>query len=97
MGTGSYALFDSSVVFIRQLSDFPEPVADVITLQDNTTYFINSVVDIGVNRIVCGIKNTFIGLDRINNGITSTTTGDMFTCDSSSIAKTSLIFNNLTI
>lgn len=88
---------DSSLVIIRQLSDFPTPVADVITLDSYTTYQISGTIDIGINRIVCGIKNTILGLDRLNDVLLSSTTGNMITVDSSSVAKLSFITNTITL
>lgn len=82
---------------IRQLSDFPTPSGGVITLEDYNTYQISGTVDIGTNRIVCGIKNSFSGIDRMNDVLVYTGTGNMFTMDSSSVAKLSLIFQTMTL
>lgn len=82
---------------VRSLADFPAPVAGVITLADFTAYQINGLVDIGTNRIVCGIKNTVVGTDRQNDILVSSTPGNMFTMDSGVVPKLSLIFDNLTL
>jgi hypothetical protein len=81
---------------IKGLSDLPTPISGVITLEDNVTYQINGTVDIGTNRIECGIKNTIKGNDRQNDILISSTSGNMFTMNNSS-SKLSLIFDNLTI
>ena len=38
-------------VFVSQLSDFPTPVAGIITLEPDKTYVIGGNVDIGTNRL----------------------------------------------
>jgi hypothetical protein len=56
-------------VFVSQLSDFPAPVAGVITLEPDKTYNIGGAVDIGTNRIVVSANNAIVGknpqLDRL--------------------------------
>lgn len=84
-------------VTIASLSDFPTPVANVITLANNTTYLINGTVNIGNNRIVCGIANMFKGIDRTNDKLISTTTDAMISCDSTITAKTLVTLENLTL
>lgn len=63
---------------INKLSDFPAPVAGVITLQDSTSYYIKGVVNIGTNKIQTGKGNIITSPDRFNNVLISTTTGNMF-------------------
>lgn len=87
----------SSHIIVKRLSDFPTPVSGVITLANNTTYEINGTVDIGVNRIVCGIKNSFVGVDRVNDKLLSTTTGIMFDMDGTSGSKSNILFSDITI
>ena len=82
---------------IKSLSDFPTPVSNVITLPDSVSYLINGTVDIGVNRFSCGVKNSFIGQDRVNDKLISTTTGTMFTMDGTTTTKSNILFSNLTI
>ena len=84
-------------VIVKSLADFPSPIGNVITLQDNTTYLINGSVNIGINTIVAGVKNDIVGTDRNNDKIISTTTGTMFTVDSTIINKTILSFNEVTL
>ena len=66
-------------VFVSQLSDFPTPVAGVITLDNNKTYNIGGNVDIGTNRIVFSTKNSIIGKNPELDKIIYTGTGVMFT------------------
>lgn len=97
IASGSAWHLPTDVKTIKSLSDFPAPVGGVITLEDNTTYRIFGTVDIGTNTIVTGVKNTFIGLDRVNSKLTSSTTGVMFTMDSTTVVKSNILFSNLTI
>jgi len=84
-------------VIVQDLSDFPTPVSNVITLVDSMTYLINGTVDIGENRIVCAVKNSFIGQDRVNDKLIYTGTGTMFTMDGTTTTKSNILFDNLTI
>lgn len=84
-------------IVIRALADLPAPVAGVITLADNTNYEVNGTVNIGNNRIVCGIANSITGVNRQVDQIISTTTGDMFTVDSAVTPRGPLTFGNVTV
>lgn len=53
-----------NLIIVDSLSDFPTPVASVITLVDNKSYLIRGSVNIGTNRIVVGISNTIFGFDK---------------------------------
>lgn len=55
------ALFEKLVI-VNSLDDFPEPVGGVITLANDTAYFIDGSVGIGSNRIQCGIRATIFGV-----------------------------------
>ena len=59
---------------VKSVSDFPAPVSGNITLADSVAYIISGTVNIGNNKIVCGLKNTFIGTNRSADILTSTTT-----------------------
>jgi hypothetical protein len=61
-----------NVVFVASPSDFPTPVSGVITLEDNVTYFITTVVDLDGDRLVCGQNTTIIGGSSENCRIKST-------------------------
>lgn len=60
------------ISYITQLSDFPTPVAGVITLEDNKTYIVITDVDLLGNRIVCGQDNVIMGFSSENCSLTST-------------------------
>jgi hypothetical protein len=61
-----------NVVFVASPSDFPTPVSSVITLEDNVTYFITTVVDLVGDRLVCGANTTILGASSENCRILST-------------------------
>jgi len=75
-----------NVVKINSLADFPGPVGGVIELVTSPgariTYLIGSVfVDVGANRFTVTDGQVVIrGVHRTGSGITSSTTGTMFTC-----------------
>jgi hypothetical protein len=60
------------LVFVETTADLPTPVAGVITLADNTTYFFTTVIDLLGDRIVAGINTTIIGGSSENCRIKST-------------------------
>lgn len=53
--------FFNNVVVVKDINDFPSPVSSIITLKDNTAYFIDGSVNIGENRILCGLNNVLFG------------------------------------
>lgn len=61
-----------SLKFIQTAEDFPPSVGGVRTLENNTTYFITSVVDLLGGRLVCGQNTTIIGGSSENCRIKST-------------------------
>ena len=63
------------IVFVNNKSDFPAPVSNVITLQDNYTYFITGEVDLTGDRLVGGQNTTIIGGSSENCKIKSTGLG----------------------
>lgn len=82
---------------VKTVGDFPAAVADVITLVDDYTYEVSGTVNLGSARIVCGTRNIIRGFDRTNDKLTSTTTGALITCDSSSVAKSIITLESLTL
>lgn len=60
---------------IYQLSDFPTPIGNVITLLNNTAYLICASVNLGANRIVCGQNTVLCGLDSSISKLISTQSG----------------------
>lgn len=64
-----------NLVLISQKSDFPDPVANVITLEDNKTYEILTTVDLLGDRLVSGQNTTILGASSENCILTSTGLG----------------------
>jgi hypothetical protein len=60
------------IVFVSSPADLPDPVAGVITLADNVTYFFTTVVDLLGDRLVCGENTTILGGSSENCRIKST-------------------------
>ena len=71
----SYNPFLENIFFIEKKSDFPFPVAGVITLLDNVTYFITANIDLTGDRLVGGENTTLIGGSSENCTLTSTGLG----------------------
>lgn len=62
----------SVFVFVSSKSDLPAPIAGVITLSANYTYFFTNEVDLLGDRLVCGINTTILGASSENCRIKST-------------------------
>lgn len=77
-GTSKISNFDN-VVIVQSASDFPAPVAGVITLADNTLYSIGSNVSVGTDRFAIGDNTHIHGLEETLTMLTYTGTGNMFT------------------
>ena len=69
----------SSTIVVNQLSDFPTPVGDLITLADDTTYLISSSINLGANRFQMGDNTAVTGVSPFTASLASTTTGVLFT------------------
>jgi hypothetical protein len=62
----------NNIVFVGSKSDFPAPVANVITLVADVTYFITDHIDLTGARLVGAENTTIIGGSSENCTITST-------------------------
>lgn len=62
----------SEFVFVSEKTDLPLPVAGVITLEPNYTYFFTQTVDLTGDRLVCGQNTTILGGSSENCRIKST-------------------------
>lgn len=69
----------SNLVLVESLSDLPESVAGVITLQDDTIYQIIGTVDISTNRLITGSNTTIKGNSPSVDTLVSSTTGALIT------------------
>jgi len=65
-------LSNGNILFVGSVSDLPTPISDVITLEDNVTYFFTTTVDLLGDRLVCGVNTTLIGGSSENCRIKST-------------------------
>jgi hypothetical protein len=64
------ATVSTKTVLVNQLSDFPDPVSEVITLEEDTEYFLLNDVDLLTNRLVFSDKSTLRGSDSVNITLT---------------------------
>jgi hypothetical protein len=64
-----------NVVFVSEKSDFPTPVAGVVTLLDGYTYIITTTVDLTGDRLVCGGVVNLFGTSSETSYLTSTGLG----------------------
>lgn len=87
----------SNHVVIKSALDFPTPdINGFIQLVDSTTYQITGIVSGGF-KFLCGVKSSFVGIDRVNDKLLSTTTGTMFTMDGTTTTKSNILFGDITI
>ncbi len=68
----------SLIKVVTALSDLPDPVAGVIQLVDNVTYWFQALVNVGTNQIQFGVSNTIFGFDKSDSGIIYTGVADLF-------------------
>lgn len=62
----------TNLIFVEVLTDLPTPVAGVINLADNLTYFFTTEIDLLGSRIVAGVNTTILGASSENCRIKST-------------------------
>lgn len=82
LGSGAWttsAVATENLKFVSSLDDLPEPVAGVITLEDNTVYFQTGAIDVSTNTFVLGVNCTYRGSASIGTVLSSSTTGTLFT------------------
>jgi hypothetical protein len=65
----------NTFVLVDDISNLPNAVAGVITLEDNYTYYITSTIDLLGNRLVGGSNTTILGSSSENSILTSTGLG----------------------
>lgn len=64
-----------NTVIVQTASDLPDAVTGVITLEDGVTYIINGTIVLS-DRIELGVSNTIIGLDKSDDKLVYTGTGN---------------------
>jgi len=62
----------TNFVFVSSLSDLPTPIAGVITLLANYTYYITAEIDLTGNRLVGSANTTILGASSENSILKST-------------------------
>ena len=65
----------TNFVFVSSLSDLPTPIAGVITLLANYTYYITAEIDLAGNRLVGSVNTTILGASSENSILKSTGLG----------------------
>lgn len=65
----------TNYVFVNNKTDLPTAVSNVITLEDNTTYYFTSTVDLTGDRLVGGQNTVILGASSENSRIKSTGLG----------------------
>lgn len=64
-----------ALVFVNTPSDLPTPVSNVITLEDNVTYYFTTTVDLLGDRLIGGENTVILGASSENSRIKSTGLG----------------------
>lgn len=85
-----YASLITATVTVLDIGDFPTPVANVITLDNNTMYLVSALVDIGVNTIAYGTNSELRGLNSSLSAISSTSASPLISC-SNQLMRISMI------
>jgi len=65
----------NTFILVDDISNLPNAIAGVITLEDNYTYYIASTIDLVGNRLIGGSNTTIIGSSSENSILTSTGLG----------------------
>lgn len=74
-------LFTDDVFYINQLSDFPTPIADVITLVSNKIYIVTTAIDLLGNRINCDGVTVLTGLSSEISSLTTNNASALITAN----------------
>lgn len=69
------AIKTGGFVLVESLSDLPTAVSNVITLEDDVTYYITTTIDLSGSRLVGGSNTTIIGASSEISILTSTGLG----------------------
>tara|TARA_R100000951_G_scaffold56942_2_gene47808 strand:- start:1754 stop:3025 length:1272 start_codon:yes stop_codon:yes gene_type:complete len=73
-----YGASPNNIVVINDVTDFPAASGGIITLDDNTTYYISDNI-VTADRFVCGQNNIITSNNPFANALVYTGSGDMFT------------------
>jgi hypothetical protein len=84
----------SNVVIVNDLSDFPDPIGNVITLTEpNAVYIFSSGVQMGLNRIIAGPNNAFQSFNISQDPIHYTGTLPFITINNTNFRTSNLSYN----
>lgn len=83
-----------SFVVVKTLADLPTPAGGLIQLANNKTYIFQGLVNIGTNRLVCGVSNTLWGFDKSDDGVVYTGTASAILCTDKTLSIANLLFSN---
>lgn len=92
ISTISAAITPSNQVLINAKTDFPAPIAGVITLLPDTQYVIGADINLGSDVFVLQDLTCISGSESILTTLTSTSSADLFTMLDATVS-----INNLTI
>jgi len=81
----------TSTVIINEIADFPTAVGGVITLADDTDYFITNDMTTA-DRFVLGISSQIRSVSTVINTLTYTGTGAMFSCEDCDVRLRNITF-----
>lgn len=63
------------IIFVYSLNDLPDPVSNIITLENNRCYYFTNNIDLLGDRLVGGQNTTILGASSETSRITSTGLG----------------------
>lgn len=66
-----------NAVAVKELADLPTPSGGDITLVEDTLYYILGEIDIGANRIICGVNTPIVGRQARIDSIVSNNATDV--------------------
>lgn len=69
----------TNYVLVKSKSDLPTPVGGIITLANNCAYELNGTINLGTDRIVVGTSNIIYGIDKSDDILIYTGSGDAIT------------------
>ena len=69
----------TNIVIVNDVTDFPDPVGDVITGEVGFTYSLQGLIDISPNRLVLPASVEMFSENRLSRGLSSTNTGALVT------------------
>lgn len=72
---GDITIASGDIVFVNDKTDLPTAVSNVITLDDNVTYYFTTTVDLTGDRLVGGENTVILGSSSENSRIKSTGLG----------------------